>query len=72
MEILITTRDERNKFSEIIEEMILKYHTSVMESIINYCEETGLELEVAGSLVNSVLKTKIEEEAKKLRYLKSK
>ena len=72
MESNITTRDERNKFSAIIEEMVIKHNTSVMESIINYCEDTGLELEVAGSLVNSVLKLKIEEEAKNLRYLKSK
>ena len=72
MEILITTRDERNKFSEIIAVRVMKYDTSVMEAIVNYCEETGLELEVAGSLVNSVLKLKIEDEAKKLRYLKSK
>ena len=68
----MTTRDERNKFSAVIEERIIKDNVSTMEAIINYCEETGLELEIAGSLVNSVLKTKIEEEAKKLRYLKSK
>ena len=67
----MTTRDERNKFSAVIEERIIKDNVSTMEAIINYCEETGLELEIAGSLVNSVLKTKIEEEAKKLRYLKS-
>ena len=68
----MTTRDERNKFSAVIEERIIKDNVSTMEAIVNYCEETGLELEVAGSLVNSVLKLKIEDEAKKLRYLKSK
>ena len=65
----MTTREERNTFSMMIEERAKKHDCSHMEAIIDYCEETGLELEVAGSLVNSTLKAKIEEEARDLRYL---
>lgn len=40
-----------------------------MEAIVDYCEEVGLEVEVAATLINPILKMKIEEEAQALRFL---
>lgn len=65
----MTTREERDTFSMMIDERVKQYGCSHMEAVIEYCEGTGLELEVAGSLVNFNLKAKIEEEARDLRYL---
>jgi hypothetical protein len=65
----MTTREEKNTFSMMIEARAEASKISHMEVIVDYCEETGLEIEVAGTLVNSTLKSKIEEEARDLRYL---
>jgi len=63
------TRDEKDKFSLMIEEEARKLNVSHIEMIVEYCERSGMEMEVAGSLLNSVLKGKIELEARELRYL---
>jgi len=41
-----------------------------MDSIIQYCEDTGLEVDVASTLISSALKSKIREEAQSLNLLK--
>ena len=65
----MTTREEKNAFSLMIEEKAIKLNVKYMEAILHHCEETGLEVEVAGSLVNSILKAKLENEARELRFL---
>ena len=66
----MSTRDEKNVFSLKIEQRAESQKISYMEAIIDYCEETDLELEVAATLLNQSLKCKIEEEATDLRCLK--
>ena len=65
----MTTREERNNFSLMIEQRAESHGIKYMEAIIDYCEESGLEFEVAGTLVNQILRAKIEDEARELRFL---
>ena len=43
--------------------------TDCLDAIITYCEEVGLEMEVAATLVDDVLKSHLEEAFVKLNYL---
>jgi hypothetical protein len=65
----MATKIEKDKFSLMIEQRALNQESSCMETIIDYCEESGLELEVAATLLNQSLKCRIEEEARDLRFL---
>lgn len=63
------TRDEMMKFAKAIEEMMRKHRCNHIDAIVEYCRETGLEIEVAASLVNSNLKSKIESDAQDMRMM---
>jgi hypothetical protein len=41
-----------------------------MDSIVGYCEQTGMEIDVASTLISSALKAKLREEAQELNLLK--
>jgi len=41
-----------------------------MESILTHCKETGLEIEVASTLISPALKAKIKEEAQENNMLR--
>jgi len=53
------TKEEMMKFAKSIEEMVAKTDYNHMEAIVEYCRTTGMEIEVAATLVNSNLKSKI-------------
>jgi hypothetical protein len=63
------TRDEMMTFAKTIEEMMRKHRCNHIDAIVEYCRETGLEIEVAASLVNSNLKSKIESDAQEMRMM---
>lgn len=63
------TKDEMLKFAKAIEKMVAETDYNHIEAIVEYCKETGLEIEVASSLVNSNLKAKIEADAQDLNML---
>ena len=65
----MTSKEEKNTFSLMIENKALTDSSSHMEAILDHCERTGLEVEVAASLVNAALKAKLENEAVALRFL---
>jgi hypothetical protein len=65
------TRDEMMKFAKAIEDMMRKHRCNHIDAIVEYCRETGLEIEVAASLVNSNLKSKIESDAQEMRMMPS-
>jgi Phage late-transcription coactivator len=65
----MATKDERNAFSAMILHRAEKHACYAMEAFVEYCDETDLEIETAASLVNDVLKSKLEEEAQLLNYL---
>ena len=71
-EILMPTKDEMKKFSFAIDSMVANTDYTYLEAIVEYCKDTGLEIEVAATLINSNLKTKIEGQAMDLNLLKEK
>lgn len=63
------TKDEMTTFSLSIETIVAKKNIPYMDAIITYCEETGLEVELAAKLVSGALKSKIQLEAEDLHFL---
>jgi hypothetical protein len=63
------TRDEKTAFSQLILLRMESQDTDCLEAIVSYCEEAGLEMEVAATLVDDVLKAHLEEAFVKLNYL---
>jgi Phage late-transcription coactivator len=63
------SKDELTTFSLEIETIVKQKNIPYMDAVIMYCEETGLELEVAGKLVTGALKSKIKIEAEDLNFL---
>lgn len=66
---MMATKEERDNFSTLILSLSEKQKVGCMETIINYCEEIGLEVESAATLLNDVVKSRLEEEAMELRYI---
>jgi hypothetical protein len=66
------TKDEMSKFSKAIESLVETTDYNYIEAIIEYCRDTGLEVEVAASLINANLKSKIECDAMDNNMLKVK
>jgi hypothetical protein len=64
------TKNEISEFSMTIAEMARDLSLTHMEAIVMHCEKTGMEIDVASSLVSSALKSKIREEAQELNMLK--
>ena len=64
------SRDEIKDFSVLIEKLATDNHLGLMDAICHHCKETGLEIEVAASMISSALKAKIREEAQDLNLLK--
>jgi len=63
------TREEKDNFSIMIEERAQSLSITHMDAIIDYCNKSGMEVEVAASLLNTTIKSKIETEARDLRFL---
>lgn len=66
------TKDEMMKFAKAIESLVSTTDYNYIEAIVEYCKETGLEIEVAASLINQNLKAKIENDAMNSNLLKVK
>jgi len=63
------TKDEMYQFQVKIEEIVTETNYNYMEAIVEYCDRTGMEIELASSLVNKDLKAKIEIAAQELNML---
>jgi hypothetical protein len=66
------TKEEMKNFSVEIDKFVSERNINHLEAIVEYCSETGLEMEVAATLINSNLKSKIELLASDLNMLKVK
>ena len=66
------TKDEMAKFAKAIESLVANTDYNHIEAIVEHCKETGLEIEVAASLINSNLKAKITSDEMDLNLLKEK
>ena len=64
------TRDEIRDFSIMIKEMADSKRIGLMDAICHHCKETGLEIEVAATLLSSALKAEIKDEAQELNLIK--
>ena len=64
------TKDEMGKFAKAIESLVANTDLNYIEAIVEYCKTTGLEIEVAATLVNSNLKSKLTADAMDLNLLK--
>ena len=71
MEITVTmpTKDEMMKFARAIDELVARTDYNYIEAIVEHCKQTGLEIEVAATLINQNLKAKIESDAMDLNLL---
>jgi len=56
-------------FTQIIENLVMNKKMTYLDAISHYCEETKMEPETAGKLVQGVLKQKVREEAINLHFL---
>jgi len=57
------------KFSNIIENVVIRKRIGYMDAVCWWCEENEMEIEVAAKLLNTVIKGKLEVEAQDLNYL---
>lgn len=64
------TKTEISEFSLMIELMAIKLSCTRLDAILEHCKETGLEVEVASTLISSALKSKIREESQENNMLK--
>lgn len=62
-------RDEVTTFSLAIETMAKEKNIPYMDAVIMYCNNTGLEVELAAKLISGALKAKIKIEAEELHFL---
>lgn len=63
------TKEEMLKFAKAIEKIVSETDYNHMEAIVEYCKDTGMEIELAATLVNSNLKSKLEADAQDLNLL---
>lgn len=59
----MANKDEIQQFSMLIEDLAKKLKCNHIDAILQHCAETGLEIEVASTMVSSALKAKIHEDA---------
>jgi hypothetical protein len=64
------TKNEISEFSNKIIELVESEDCTIMDAIVSVCEKTGMEIDVASTLVSSSLKSKLREEAETLNMLK--
>jgi hypothetical protein len=64
------TKDEVKQFSLLIEQLVTDEKIGYMDAICYHCKETGLEVEVAATLISAALKAKIKLEAQDNNMLK--
>lgn len=64
------TKTEIAEFSDMIVSEAEIWKLTIMDMVVFHCESTGMELDVASTLLSSALKAKIREEAETLNLLK--
>lgn len=66
------TKEEMSKFAKAIDGLVANTDYNYIEAIVEYCKQTGLEIEVAATLVNANLKAKLTADAMDNNMLKEK
>lgn len=60
----------RDKFTDDIEQIVLKTKQPYIDAIVQYCEDNTIDIETVNKLISKPLKEKIRCEAMDLNYLK--
>lgn len=68
----MATLDEMTDFAMKIESIVRKTDYTYLEAIVEYCNQTGMEIELAATMINSSLKAKIHNDAMERNMLKEK
>jgi len=64
------TKNEIAEFSDTIASESELWKLTIMDTVVAHCENSGMEVDVASTLLSSALKAKIREEAENLNLLK--
>lgn len=64
------TLEEKQLFSSEIMNLVSKTGLEYIEAIVEYCEQTGLDVESAATLLTPAIKSKIAEEAVTFKMIK--
>lgn len=64
------TKEEIQKFSTMIEELVSNLKCGYLDAILHHCDDTGLEIELASKLISAPLKGKIADEAEQNNMMK--
>lgn len=64
------TKNEISEFSDTINDIAERLRITRMDAILHHCEQTGMEVDIASTLISSALKSKLREEAQQLNLLK--
>jgi hypothetical protein len=64
------TREEIQNFSLMLREMAAHQHMSLWDTLLHYCEKTGMESEVAASLLTRAVRADLTIEIQDLNLLK--
>jgi hypothetical protein len=64
------TKNEIAEFSDTIATESELWKLTIMDTVVAHCESSGMEVDVASTLLSSALKAKIREEAQELNLLK--
>lgn len=65
----MATKEEMAQFAKTIEKIVASTGMNYIDAIVEHCTKTGLEVEMAASLINSNLKAKLEGNAMDLNLL---
>ena len=66
----MATKEEMKNFSNLIEQLAKDLQCSHIEAIVEHCNKTGFEIEVASTLISPRLKSVIRDEAIRSNMLK--
>tara|TARA_R100000005_G_C4984297_1_gene193053 strand:+ start:1045 stop:1299 length:255 start_codon:yes stop_codon:yes gene_type:complete len=58
------------KFSQDVEQIVLKEKMNYIDAILHYCEENSVEIESIPKLMNKPLKEKLKWDAVRLNFMK--
>jgi hypothetical protein len=65
----MATKEEMSQFAKTIESIVASTGMNYIDAIVEHCSRTGLEVEMAASLINANLKAKLEGNAMDLNLL---
>ena len=59
----------KSKFSKLVEQTVFEKRLSYMDAIVWLCEQHNIEIEDCRKFINSIIKDKLEAEARRLNFL---